>query len=82
MGLPIGLQISGPPGGETVLLQLAYAFRAGNRLAQAPAADIDRRRTSDLTDGGLNAPRVSRGRCHKSLSFGAVRSNPVSQLCF
>jgi len=36
--------------------------RAGNRLAQAPAADIDRRRTSDLTDGGLNAPRVSRGR--------------------
>jgi aspartyl-tRNA(Asn)/glutamyl-tRNA(Gln) amidotransferase subunit A len=25
-GLPIGLQISGPPGGEAVVLQLAYAF--------------------------------------------------------
>jgi aspartyl-tRNA(Asn)/glutamyl-tRNA(Gln) amidotransferase subunit A len=25
-GLPVGLQITGPPGGETVVFQLAHAF--------------------------------------------------------
>ena len=29
LGLPIGLQISGPPGGEATVLQLAYAYERG-----------------------------------------------------
>jgi aspartyl-tRNA(Asn)/glutamyl-tRNA(Gln) amidotransferase subunit A len=40
-GLPIGLQISGPPGGESVVLQLAHAFEQ--------ATEWHKRRPSVLT---------------------------------
>ena len=37
-GLPIGLQISGPPGGETIVLQLAHAYeQATNWHTRRPA---------------------------------------------
>jgi aspartyl-tRNA(Asn)/glutamyl-tRNA(Gln) amidotransferase subunit A len=37
-GLPIGLQISGPPGGEAIVLQLAYAYeQATNWHTRRPA---------------------------------------------
>ena len=42
-GLPIGLQISGPPGGETVVLQLAHVYEQ--------ATDWHKRRPPILTGG-------------------------------
>jgi aspartyl-tRNA(Asn)/glutamyl-tRNA(Gln) amidotransferase subunit A len=42
-GLPIGLQVSGPPGGETVVLQLAHAYEQ--------ATDWHKRRAPILTNG-------------------------------
>jgi aspartyl-tRNA(Asn)/glutamyl-tRNA(Gln) amidotransferase subunit A len=41
-GLPIGLQITGPPGGETVVFQLAHAFEQ--------ATEFHRRRPAILTE--------------------------------
>ena len=46
-GLPIGLQISGPPGGEAVVLQLAHVYEQ--------ATDWHKRRSPILTSG---APRT------------------------
>jgi aspartyl-tRNA(Asn)/glutamyl-tRNA(Gln) amidotransferase subunit A len=42
-GLPVGLQIAGPPWGESVVLRLAYAYEQATRwYKQRPALDDTR----------------------------------------
>ena len=63
-GLPIGLQISGPPFGEFIVLALAHAYAASHPVAQQaseyePSIKLDRAALGETLNRGWSCSAIS-----------------------